>query len=160
MADNTLSSVKEGIFWGYSPLVKSDINITTSLVFRDIYICSVYTDGMPCTMLQLLTSVLVFIAALHVVHAECTPKKHKTSDQLRLACEREDATVIEDANWFKDGVLLSNSADPSTRPSITVDGQGRVTISPVPKNEGIYSCNSSIETPVKPECFSVQGILA
>ena len=111
---------------------------------------------MPGTILQLLTSVLVFIAALHVVQAECTPKKHKTSDQLRLACESEDATVIKDANWFKDGVLLSNYTDPS----ITVDGQGRVTISPLPKNEGIYSCNSSTDTPEEPGCFSVQGILA
>ena len=103
---------------------------------------------MPGTILQLLTSVLVFIAALHVVQAECTPKKHKTSDQLRLACESEDATVIKDANWFKDGVLLSNYTDPS------------ITISPLPKNEGIYSCNSSTDTPAEPGCFSVQGILA
>ena len=134
--------------------MKSDINITTSLVFRGIYICSVYADGMPGTMLQLLTSILVFIAALHVVHAECTSKKHSTTDQLELTCEGEDGTVIEDANWFKDGVLLSNSTDPS----ITVDGQGRVTISPVPKNEGNYSCNSS--TKMRVACFSVQGILA
>ena len=141
---------------GIFPLVMSGINITTSLVFRGIYICSVYTDGMPGTMLQLLTSVLVFIASLHAVHAECTSKKHKTTDQLELTCEKEDATVITDANWFKNGVLLSNSTDPS----ITVDGQGRVTISPVPKNEGIYSCKSSTETPVEPACFIVQGILA
>lgn len=102
------------------------------------------------TMLQLLSSTLVFIAALHVVHANCT-----TADKLELECIDVEGNRIEDANWYKGGVLISSS----TEANITV-GKGTVRISPMPFNEGIYSCNSSTETPEKPACFSVQGILA
>ena len=114
---------------------------------------SLDADGMG-TMLQFLTSILVFIAALHVVHAEqCTP--HPTTDQLELVCKNGEDNRIDDANWYKDEVLISNS----TGAGITVY-RGTVRIPPMPSNEGIYSCNSSTGTPGEPACFIVQGILA
>ena len=102
------------------------------------------------TMLQLLSSTLVFIAALHVVHANCT-----TADKLELECSNDEGNPIKDANWYKDRVLISSS----TGGNITVE-MGTVRISPMPFNEGIYSCNSSTGTPGEPACFIVQGILA
>ena len=89
-----------------------------------------------------------------MVHA-CT-EEHATTDQLELECKADgDETRIEDANWYKDEVPISDS----TGAGITVNG-GTVRIPPVLSNEGIYSCNSSIKTPMKPGCFIVQGILA
>ena len=108
-------------------------------------------------MLQFLTSILVFIAALHVVHAEqCTPKKHPTTDQLELVCKNVEDNRIDDANWYEDGILISNS----TGAGITVY-MGTVRIPPVPSNEGIYFCNSTgTGTLGESARFSVQGILA
>ena len=109
---------------------------------------SLEADDMGTMMLQLLTSIIVFIAALHVMHA-CTGVQpiYKATGELELRCN------INDANWYKDGVLLHTSSEAG----IIVSGN-TVSISPVPIHEGIYFCNSSTEMEI--ECFSVQGILA
>ena len=78
-----------------------------------------------CTMLQLITSILVFIASLHVVHAEvhaqCT-RHAATTGQLELVCETSnDHTEIKDANWLKDGVDAEVHAQCTRHDAATTD---------------------------------------